>query len=545
MTSTKKNKKQEEQEQPMNSAVLEKEESFADLYRSTQKDIQEDKIVKGKVVGLTDKEVLVDIGYKSEGIVPREEFAYPDEIEIGQEIDVYLESIENEEGMVVLSKAKADKMLGWEKTISSYKEGDEVEGRVVRKVKGGLMVDIGMEAFLPASQIDIKPLKDLNLDDYYGKHIRIKILKINPERKNIVVSRRELLESSRKVDRDKLLGEIEEGQTRQGIVKNITDFGVFIDLNGLDGLLHITDMTWGRINHPSEMVELGDEIEVIILKFDREKERVSLGLKQKTQNPWQGIVERYPVGKRAEGKVVNIMPYGAFVEVEAGVEGLIHISEMSWTKKISHPSEMLSVGDKVQVVVLEIDPEHKKLSLGMKQIESNPWDTVNEKYSIGSKIKGKVRSITNYGVFVELEAGIDGLVHISDISWTKKFNHPSDLFKEGQEIDAVILDVDSDNKKMSLGMKQLEQDPWDKISERYTTGDIVKGVVTKTKTFGVFVRIEDGIEGLIHVSQLSKKPVENAENYFPEGHEVEAMIVKIDREERKLSLTLNIQDSKK
>lgn len=520
-----------------NSAVAEPQEDFASLYQNSLKEIKEDKVVKGYVVGVTDKDVLVDIGYKSEGIIPKEEFGRRP-IEQGMEIDVYVEEIEDEDGMIGLSKAKADKILGWEKTIAKYEEGDEVEGHVVRKVKGGLMVDIGMEAFLPASQIDIKPLKELNLDEYLDQSFNFKILKINAERKNIVVSRRELLENHRKIDKTRLLSEIEEGQVRTGFVKNITDFGAFIDLNGMDGLLHITDMTWGRISHPSELLSMGQSIDVMILKFDREKERVSLGLKQMSKNPWEDISEKYPKGNKVKGKVVNIMPYGAFVEIEKGVEGLIHISEMSWTKKITDPSEVTKVGDEVEVIVLEIDSEHKKLSLGMKQIDGNPWDQVNEKYPIGSQVKGLIRSITNYGIFLELEEGVDGMVHISDISWNKNFNHPNEVYKTGEEVEAVVLDLDLENKKIALGIKQLQEDPWSEIEAKFKADDIVEGKVTKSKQFGVFVELGDGVEGLIHLTQLTAEPIESAENYIPVDEVVRAKILKVDPEEKKIALTL-------
>ena len=513
------------------------EEELKQMYELSFVELEEEKIITGTVVQVSENEVLIDVGYKSEGIIPISEFRNASDIQVGNKIEVYLESKEDEHGMVVLSKEKADKILGWERTILSCEEGKVVEGTVIKKVKGGLIVDIGMDAFLPASQVDIKPLRDLNLDDYIGVKDSFKVININQERRNIVLSRRELLEEVKREEKEKLLKEIEVGQIRKGSVKNITDFGVFIDLNGIDGLLHITDMTWGRIAHPSEMVVIGDELDVVILDYDTEKQRVSLGLKQKTKNPWEDVGVKYPIGEKIKGRVVNIMPYGAFVELEKGIEGLIHISELSWTKRVAHPSEIVQVGDIVEAVVLDLDKENRKLSLGLKQTEFNPWESVPEKYKQGTKVIGKVRNLTNYGAFVELEEGVDGLIHVSDFSWTKKINNPSEVFKKGDEVEAVVLSVDEDGKKIALGIKQLQEDPWETIDENYQQGEIVFGAVTKITTFGVFLELSDGIEGLIHISQLSEKPVNKIENIVQIGDEIPAMVLKVDQEERKIALS--------
>ncbi|MFC1668300.1 30S ribosomal protein S1 [Chlamydiota bacterium] len=540
----------ESQHEEKNETVAEgdlTQDELKQLYDQSFVELEEDNIVKGKIVKISEKDVLIDIGYKSEGILPIVEFRNNEDLHVGQEIEVYLESKEDENGMVVLSKEKADKILGWERTIISCEEGKIVEGKIIKKVKGGLIVDIGMDAFLPASQVDVKPLRDLNLDDYIGVKDSFKVININRERKNIVLSRRELLEEEKKLEREKMLKEIEVGQIRKGFVKNITDFGVFIDLNGVDGLLHITDMTWGRISHPSELVAIGDAIEVIILDFDKEKQRVSLGLKQKTKNPWEDVDTKYPIGDRVKGRVVNIMPYGGFIELEKGIEGLIHISELSWTKRITHPSEILQVGDIVEAVVLDLDKENKKLSLGLKQTEYNPWESALEKYKEGSIVKGKVRNLTNYGAFVELEEGVDGLIHISDFSWTKKISNPEEMLKKGDEVEAVVLSVDVEGKKIALGKKQLTEDPWETIEKSYREGDIITGKVTKITGFGVFIEMADGIEGLIHVSQLSEKAVKRIDKMFEIGELIPAMVIKIDIDDRKISLSFKDvpQDEKK
>lgn len=511
-------------------------EDFRSLYASSLKQIKEGGLVKGRIVEVRRDEVLVDIGYKSEGVIPLAEFVDRSEIEVGNSIDVLLESLEDQNGMVVLSKQKAERLQNWERTINNCAEGKVIKGKVFRKVKGGLMVDIGMEAFLPASQIDVKHVK--NIDEFLGKVYEFKIIKINAERKNVVLSRRQLLEETRKRDKDKLLSEIKIGDTRVGRVKNLTDFGAFIDLNGGDGLLHITDMSWGRINHPSEILKIGDEIEVVVLDLDREKERISLGLKQRTPNPWSKIEEKFPVGSRVRGKIVNLMPYGVFVELESGIQGLIHISELSWTRRCGHPSELFKLGDEVEAQVLSIDQKNEKISLGVKQLETPPWDNVDERYPVGKRVQGKVRNLTNYGLFVELEEGIDGLIHISDLSWSKKITNPADHYKKGDVVEAIVLSVDQDNKKISLGVKQLTHNPWERINELYHVGNVVKGRVSKVAGFGVFVELQDGIEGLVHNSQLQDSATETPSKPLKEGDEVTAKVVRIDPTEKKIALSI-------
>ncbi|MFH1061815.1 MAG: 30S ribosomal protein S1 [Candidatus Omnitrophota bacterium] len=498
--------------------------------------LAEGEIIRGKVVGITGKEVLVDIGYKSEGILALEEFDDPSDVNVDDEINVLLEKKEDENGMVIVSKRKADRALGWERIINNYNEGDNIEGRVSRKVKGGLMVDIGLDAFLPASQISLRGAK--NIDQYIGNTYQFMIVKVNKPRKNIVLSRRELLLKEREVNRDKLLKEIEVGQVRTGLVKNIADFGVFIDLGGVDGLLHITDMSWGRISHPSEMVAIGDNIEVKILGIDKESNKISLGLKQKSSSPWVGIEEKYPAGSKLKGKVVNIVPYGAFIELEKGVEGLIHISEFSWTRRISHPSEMLAIGDMVEAVVLNLDIANQKIALGIKQTESDPWKGISDKYPAGAKVKGKVRNLTDYGAFVELEEGIDGLIHISDMSWTKKINNPSEFLKKGQKLEVVVVSVDEVNHKISLGLKQLTEDPWTALVEKYQIGTQVEGIITKITTFGIFVEIDTELEGLVHVTEIALEPTLKVEDSFKVGDTVKAKVIKVDNEQRKIGLTM-------
>ncbi|MBI1884202.1 MAG: 30S ribosomal protein S1 [Chlamydiae bacterium] len=513
-------------------------EDFKKLYESTFKDLEEEKIVKGTVIDIRNKEVLVDIGYKSEGLIPLEEFRSGGIPKLGDVIEVYLEAKENDEGVVVLSKQKADKVLGWERIMASCKEGQTVDGRVCKKVKGGLMVDIGMEAFLPASQIDVKPLRDISLDQYLGKVYTFKVIKINLERRNVILSRRELLEEHRKEGRSKLLEQIKVGEVRKGIVKNVTDFGAFVDLNGIDGLLHITDMSWGRINHPSEILSVGNEVQVLILDFDKEKERVSLGLKQLQPSPWDKAEERYPVGKKVKGRVVNIVPYGGFIELEKGIEGLLHISELSWIKRINHPSEILKLDDEIEAVVLEIDPTNKKLSLGVKQTELNPWNVIAQKYPQGTRVKGLIRNLVAYGAFMEIEPGIDGLIHISDLSWTRKINHPSEVLKKGDEVEAVVLSVDAENKKVSLSVKELKEDPWVHLPEQYKPGEIIEGKVTKVTGFGAFVELEGGIEGLIHISQLTRRDFKKIEDVVKEGEGVKAIILRVEQAERRIALSM-------
>ncbi|MGE3173629.1 MAG: 30S ribosomal protein S1 [Planctomycetota bacterium] len=504
----------------------------------TVNDLAPNKIVKGRVIRvLHDGMVVVDVSYKAEGQIPLDEFTDPEAVVPGSEIECLVEAIEDATGQIILSKRKADRIRGWENIIKTHKEGDDVKGAVLRKIKGGLLVDIGVPVFLPASQVNIRRAGDIG--DWIGKEIEARIIKIDEERMNIVISRRKLIEEEREEKKAQLLGELEEGQIRSGVVKNIADFGVFVDLGGIDGLLHITDMSWGRVNHPSEMVKLDDEIEVKILKVDRERERIALGMKQKSASPWENITDKYPVGSRITGEVVNLMSYGAFVKLEDGVEGLVHISEMSWTKRVNHPSEVVKQGDRLEVVVLEIDTEKQTISLGMKQTEVNPWDMVAEHYPPGTVIRGKVRNLTNYGAFIELQEGIDGLLHITDMSWTRKITHPSEVVKKGEEIECVVLSVDQEKKRIALGLKQLHQDPWQgDIPARYHIGDSVPGTVTKITNFGVFVELEQGLEGLLHISELADHKVDNPEEVVKVGQRVEVRIIKIDPDERKIGLTL-------
>lgn len=492
-------------------------------------------ILRGRIVEISKDYVVVDVGLKSEGLVPAAEFE-PEELKLGVETEVYLDQAEGDDGQIVLSKEKARKFRQWEHIVNNCREGSIVKGYVVRKVKGGLMVDIGMEAFLPGSQIDNKRIK--NLDEFVGKTYEFKILKINIERKNIVVSRRELLEEERVSKKAELLENIQEGTLHRGVVKNITDFGVFLDLNGLDGLLHITDMTWKRIKHPSEMIHLGQELEVMILHVDREKGRVALGLKQKEENPWEEIEKRYPPGTRVHGKIVNLVSYGAFIELEPGIEGLIHVSEMSWTKNITEPSEMVQVGDEVDAIVLSVQKDEGKISLGIKQTERNPWEDVERKYPVGSSVMTEIRNLTNYGAFVELEPGVDGLIHISDLSWIKKVSHPSEILKKGDKIEAVILSVDPESKKITLGVKQLSNNPWETIEKTLPFGSLVHGVVTKTTAFGAFVQLDNGIEALIHVTEISDQPFGKVEDVIQKGDEVTAKVIKLDPEHKKVALSI-------
>lgn len=493
-------------------------------------------IVKGLVVEVRSKEIMVDIGYKSEGVINANEFDNVEEISTGDEVEVFIERLEDRNGMVVLSKEKAEFKQNWEKILTICNEGGTVNGRVKGVVKGGLIVNIGVEAFLPASQIDVIPPKNLNA--YMGNTYQFKVVKINQERQNIVLSRRELIEQERIEKRGKLLEEMMPGDIRKGTVKNITDFGAFIDLNGIDGLLHITDMSWGRIGHPSEMLIVGQEIDVVILDINREKERVSLGLKQKLANPWDNIDDKYPVGAKVSGKVVNLVPYGAFVELEPGVEGLVHVTELSWTKRIAKPSDVLKVDQDLEAVVLGINRDEQKISLGIRQLEANPWDESENRYPIGSKIKGKVRNLTSYGAFIELEEGLDGMVHVSDISWTRKINHPSEVLKKSEEVEAVVLEIDRENQRIALGVKQLSEDPWEKIDELYKVGDLVEGKITKLASFGAFVGLEHDIDGLVHISQVSEERVEKIKNVLSVGQDVSARVIKIDKAERRIGLSI-------
>lgn len=507
------------------------------LKQETKPNFVEGSILKGRVIEKRDNGVLVDIQYKSEGFISSEEFKNWNDIKPDDMIDVFLEQIEDENNMPKLSVSKASFQKSWDKLCSEYKEGQVIKGLMKHRVKGGIIVDLfGIEAFLPGSQLDIAPVR--NMDDFIGKEYDLKILKINTDRKNIVVSRRELLEADRADKRSTLLKDMEKGQVRNGVVKNITDFGAFIDLGGLDGLLHITDMSWKRISHPSEMLEIGQRVDAVILDIDNVKERVSLGLKQKTENPWIKIDEKYPVGATIKGRVVNIMPYGAFVEIAEGVEGLIHVSEMSWTKRITKAGEVLSVGEEVEAVVLDIQKDQKKISLGLRQTTQNPWEVLAQKYPAGSKIKGKVRNMTSYGAFVEIENDIDGMIHVSDMSWTRKINNPNELLKVGQEVEAVILDIDPAQQRISLGIKQLENDPWLKIDELYKIGDLLKGKITKITAFGAFIELSNKIDGLIHISQISDEHVKRVKDVLTLGDEVEARVIKIDRDERRIGLSI-------
>lgn len=511
-------------------------EALNALYDQTLHSLSEGSIVLGRVVAVRDSDVLVDIKYKSEGVIPLNEFRDTTDLAAGDEIEVLLEHLEDDHGRVVLSKAKAELQRNWDNILENYNEGDVIEGIVRSRVKGGLIVDVGVDAFLPGSQIDLVPVR--NPDDLLGNSYNFKVIKINLERRNIVVSRRELLEEERRAQKQQLLSEITQGEMRTGLVKNITDFGAFIDLSGLDGLLHITDMTWGRINHPSELVTIGQELSVMILEVDLEKERVSLGLKQKSTNPWDGIEAKFPIGSRVSGKVVNLMPYGAFIELEEGVEGLVHVSEMSWTKRITRAADAMELGDEVEAVVLQIDQEQKKISLGIRQTERNPWEMVADSYPIGSKVQGKVRNFTNYGAFVEMVEGVDGMIHVSDMSWTRKVNHPSEILERGEEVEAVVLEVDIASQRISLGLKQAQEDPWSGISSKYSVGQLVSGKIAKIATFGAFVEIEEGVEGLVHISQLSEQRVEKVRDVVKLGDEVSARIIKIDAVERRIGLSV-------
>ena len=505
------------------------------LIAGSFRELHEGSIVKGRILEIKPQVILVDIGYKSEGAIPANEFEDED-IQVGDEVEVLLEKLENDEGMVVLSKEKAAHKQNWGKIVKVFQEGGLVKGKIKSVVKGGLMVNVGVEAFLPGSQVDIIPPKDLN--EYVGKVFEFKIVKINDDRKNIVLSRREVIEAERAEQRQKFLESVSPGDKVTGVAKNITDFGVFVDLNGMDGLLHITDMSWGRLTHPSEMIAIGQPLELVILEVNREKERVSLGLKQLQNNPWENIEGRYPVGHKVRGKVTKLVAYGAFVEVEEGVEGLIHVSELSWTKRIARPSDVLTVGQELEAVVLGISTEERKISLGVRQLEANPWDEIDARYPVGTKMKRPIRNLTAYGAFVELEEGIDGMIHVSDLSWTRKINHPSEVLKKGDEVEAVVLGIDKANQRISLGIKQLDTDPWSEIDNRFKVGDVVKGTVAKIASFGAFVELEDDIDGLVHISQLSEDHVAKVKDVLNVGDEVEARVIKVDKVERRIGLSL-------
>lgn len=506
------------------------------LIAASVKNYREGSIVKGHILEKRPKEFLIDIGYKSEGVVSASEFDDPDEIQVGDEVEVLLERLENDQGMVILSKQKASQRQNWSKIVKLFEAEGIIKGRVKSVVKGGLIVNVGVEAFLPASQVDINPPKDLT--SFVGNTYDFKIVKLNEDRKNVVLSRRELIEAERSERRQQFLGTMNAGDKVEGTVKNITDFGAFLDLDGIDGLLHITDMSWARLTHPSEAVKPGDRLTVVVLEINKEKERISLGLKQLQSNPWDRIEERFPIGQKIKGKITNLMPYGAFVQIEEGIEGLIHVSELSWTKRITRPSDVLTLGQEVEAVVLGVNKADQKISLGVRQLEPNPWDEIEQRYVIGKQVRGQVRNMTAYGAFVELEEGIDGMVHVSDLSWTKKINHPSEVLKKGDEVDAVVIDIDKANQRISLGMKQLENDPWKEIEGKFKVGDVVKGTVSKIANFGAFIELPGDIDGLVHISQISEDRVEKVKDVLKPGQEVEARVIKIDKTERRLGLSI-------
>ena len=513
--------------------------NLLEAYNAPGQHFQVNDIVKGRISRINGDDVVVDIGFKSEGVVSKREWDLQKghEPKVGEDIEVLLEAVEGQGSVVALSKRKAERIRGWERVVRECKPGDVVIGEVTRKIKGGLLVDIGVNVFLPASQVDIRRPHDIG--EYVGKKIQCLVLKIDEPRRNIVVSRRELLENQRTEAKKKLLGEIQVGQNRMGTVKNIAEFGAFVDLGGIDGLLHITDMSWGRIGHPSEMVKIDQELEVRVLNVDRDKEKIALGLKQMQPSPWDRVAERFPIGAKAKGEIVNVMNYGAFVKLDEGIEGLVHISEMSWTKRINHPTEVVRVGDSVEVVVLAINNDRHEISLGMKQVDPNPWDEVAGKYPTGMLVSGVVRNLTNYGAFIEIEEGIDGLLHVSDMSWNRKINHPSEVLQKNQAVECQVLSVDQERKRIALGMKQLRPDPWaGDIMERYATGNPVKGKVTKITNFGVFVELEDGLEGLLHVSELSDVRTDDpAKAGIKVGENIECKVLRVDLEERKIGLT--------
>ncbi|MHC4443888.1 MAG: 30S ribosomal protein S1 [Planctomycetota bacterium] len=511
-------------------------DAFSATVDETISNFQSGSILKGRVIGMAGEQVVIDVGLKSEGLVPTAEWDDRSAIDIGDEVSVWLENVESDSGLVVLSKRKADRILNWQRIVETSKEGDDVKGRVMRKIKGGLLVDIGVPVFLPASQVDIRRPGDIG--EFIGRQIEAKILKIDVERRNIVVSRRKFIEEQRYVAKEKVLNEIEIDQIRKGVVKNLADFGAFVDLGGIDGLLHITDMSWDRINHPSDILKIDQEIEVKVLSVDRDKEKIALGMKQLTENPWERIEELYPIMSRVKGEAVNIVNYGAFIKLEPGVEGLVHISEMSWTRRINHPSEMISLGDEIEVVVLEINKDKHEISLGIKQTETNPWMRVAEKYPPNTIIEGRVRNLANYGAFIEIEEGVDGLLHVSDMSWTKKISHPSEVLKKGDMVRCVVLSVDQEKMRVALGTKQLSEDPWiNAIPTTYIPGQIVKGKVTKITNFGVFVELEPDLEGLLHVSELADHKVEDPHDEVKVGSEIEVKILRVDPQERKIGLS--------
>jgi len=529
---------QEVIDQQVNKMFGDKENEFLEEVLQTKVDSRlPGTILKGTIVSQIGNDVIVEVGLKSEGIVDVSEFESPDEISPGKEIEVLLEDTDSEGGLILLSKRKADRIRGWEVIVDTKKEGDVVSGRVIRRIKGGLLVDIGVPVFLPASQVDIRKPGDISR--FIGKEVKCKILKIDVEGRNIVVSRRKLIEEERRSSKEKILAEIEIGQLRKGVVKNIADFGVFVDLGGVDGLLHISDLSWGRISHPSEVVQLDQEIEAVVIGVDKENERISLGLKQKTSSPWENVEERYPIGARVKGKVVNVMNYGAFIRLEDGIEGLVHISEMSWTKRLTHPCEILNLDDEIEVVVLSVNKLKQEISLGIKQTETNPWTIASQKYPPGTIVNAIVRSLANFGAFVEIESGIDGMIHISDLSWTKKYSHPSETLQKGQEIKCVVLEVNEEKRRISLGIKQMTEDPWIRaIPEKYIPGQIIKGMVTKLTNFGAFVELEPDLEGLLHISELADHKIKKTQDIVRLGEEIEVKILRVDTEARKIGLSL-------
>ena len=526
-------------------APADKSAAMAEMFASAGQEtkFKNGKLVEGTVCAIKDDDVCVDIGYKSVGVIGLDEFASGVEgeapaVKVGDKVTVMIVKLEDDKtGMVELSKRRADDKIRWEKILERYVEGCVVTGTVKSAVRGGLIVQVDdVEAFLPGSQIEVTPVKEL--EPYVGQSFEFKVIKISNERRNLIISRRELIEGTMAEKRAELLASLQKGEIRKGRVKNITDFGAFVDLDGIDGLLHITDMSWGRIKHPSELLKVGQELDVMVLDVDRDRERISLGLKQTTENPWDTIQEQFPVGARVSGKVVNLAAYGAFVEIAPGIEGLVHISEFSWTKRVARASDMLAVGDEVNVVVLSVDIENQKIALGIRQTQENPWDTVQDRFPVGSKIKGKVRNFTAYGAFVELEEGIDGMIHVSDMSWTRKINHPSECLQKGQEVEAVVLDVNPKEQRISLGLKQAQQDPWDEIAKKFPVGSTVKGKVSKIASFGAFIELEDGVDGLVHISQISDQRIEKVKDALDVGQEVEARIVKVDRAERRIGLSI-------
>ncbi|SNB44853.1 30S ribosomal protein S1 [Geobacter sp. DSM 9736] len=512
---------------------------FEELFHGSLRALQVGEVVKGVVVQISQDFVLVDVGYKSEGCIAINEFINESgdlEVKVGDEVRVLFERAENERGYIVLSKKKAEAQAGWEKIAEAGGEGGIIEGKVISKVKGGLMVDIGVQAFLPASQVDIRP--GGNLDKYIGLSGKFKILKMNRKRGNVVLSRRVILEEERSVMKDQTLEKLAEGQVMEGTVKNITEYGAFVDLGGVDGLLHVTDMSWGRLGHPSEMIKVGDKLNVMVLKYDRSKEKISLGLKQAMPDPWLSVEQKYTVGDRVRGRVVSLAEYGAFIALEEGVEGLVHVSEMSWTRRVRHPSEILKVGEEVEAAVLGVDMGNRRISLGLKQTEVNPWTVIGERYPVGTKIEGQIKNITDFGVFIGIEDGIDGLVHVSDVSWTKRIKHPGEVFSKGQTVQAVVLNIDVDNERLSLGIKQLTPDPWSEIPSRYRPGTRVKGKVSSVTDFGIFIELEEGIEGLIHVSELSHEKLPTPKGFAEVGDELEAVVLSVDTSDRKIGLSV-------